>query len=204
MRIPSAFVFVLFVFFGSLPADAGEFEDAALAYRRGDFASAMKTWRQLADSGDARAQTNVGVMHYNGRGTLQDYAGAAKWYRRAAEQGNYDAQFNLGLLHVSGHGVPQDFTQAHKWFNLAAALSSPKLRNRAASMRDAVAAKMIPMQIAEAQKLAREWRAKPERIGAQVSQQMPGDPEHVIPLEPSGRFVPAPYDPFAKPPITAD
>jgi len=59
--------------------------------------------------------------------------------------------------------VPQDYVQAHKWFNLAAARfpgSEPKRREAAVENRDRIAAKMTPTQIAEAQRLAREWKPK--------------------------------------------
>ena len=73
----------------------------------------------------------------------------------------------LGLLGVvlgeggsnKGRGVPQDYVQAHMWWNLAAV----KGNTDAIKNRDVVAAKMTPTQIAEAQKLAREWKPKPER-----------------------------------------
>jgi hypothetical protein len=49
------------------------------------------------------------------------------------------------------------------WFNLAAAsfpASDVSNRNLAGKNRDLVARKMTPDQIAEAQKLAREWKPK--------------------------------------------
>ncbi len=85
-----------------------------------------------------------------------DYDEAARWYRRAAEQGHADGQFNLGLKYANGDGVPQDYVQAHMWFSLAGAQG----RNQAAKNRDIVAKSMTPAQIAEAQKLAREWKPK--------------------------------------------
>jgi len=84
----------------------------------------------------------------------QDYAQAAAWFRKAADQGLAAAQNNLGLVYYNGHGVPQDYAQAHKWFNLAAASGDAD----AVSNRDRVAAKMTPAQIAEAQRLASEWK----------------------------------------------
>jgi uncharacterized protein len=47
--------------------------------------------------------------------------------------------------------------QAHMWFNLVAMAGD----QGAATNRDNVAALMTPAQIAEAQKLAREWKPKP-------------------------------------------
>ncbi len=59
-------------------------------------------------------------------------------------------------MYHNGRGVTQDYVQAHMWFNLAAArgLKFPEKR------RDRLAKKMTPAQIAEAQKLAREWKPK--------------------------------------------
>jgi len=67
------------------------------------------------------------------------------------------------VKYAKGKGVLQDYTAAHKWFNLAASFfpaSEPKLRYNAVKLRDAIAARMTPAQIAEAQRLVREWRPK--------------------------------------------
>ena len=61
-------------------------------------------------------------------------------------------------MYEHGEGVTQDYVAAHKWFNLAAANKPPgESRDGSVDNRDIVAAKMTPEQIAEAQKLAREW-----------------------------------------------
>jgi TPR repeat protein len=100
-------------------------------------------------------------MYDEGKGVPQDYTEAVKWYRLAAEHGYPDAKFNLGTMYGDGHGVPQDYVQAHMWFNLAAAqYADAKDRDRAAQARDFTATKMTPAQLAEAQKLAREWKPK--------------------------------------------
>ncbi len=74
--------------------------------------------------------------------------------KKAAEQGDEVAQFSLGDMYESGTGVPQDYVLAHMWFNLAAAKGYPFARDR----RDYLAQYMTPDQIAEAQRLAREWK----------------------------------------------
>jgi TPR repeat protein len=81
---------------------------------------------------------------------------AACWYRKAAEQGSIVAQLHLGLLYERGEGVVQDYIQAHLWMNLAAAQSHSERYANAA--RERVAAKMNPLQIAEAQRLADGWK----------------------------------------------
>jgi TPR repeat protein len=87
------------------------------------------------------------------------------WWRRAAEQGFALAQGALGFMYERGEGVRRDLVQAHKWYNLAASRFelSDKYPDISFRKRDLVAAKMTPAQIAEAEKLAREWKPKPER-----------------------------------------
>ncbi len=97
-------------------------------------------------------------MYAHGHGVPQDDEQAVAWYRKAAEQGLAEAQNNLGLMYEYGSGgVPQDYAQAHMWYNLATDASDASLRNLAAKNREIVAAKMTPAQIAEAQRMAREW-----------------------------------------------
>jgi len=113
--------------------------------------------RARAEAGIAVAQYDLGVMYANGLGVPEDDAEAVRWYRLAADQGDASAQFNLGFMYVNGEGVPQDDVQAHMWFNLAASLRLTGefgVRNR-----DSVAGRMNPTQIAEAERLAREWDA---------------------------------------------
>jgi hypothetical protein len=119
-----------------------------------DYAEAVKWYRLAANQGDAFAQFHLGLMYAKGQGVPQDYAEAVKWYRLAANQGAAIAQFNIGLMYAEGDGVPQDYVGAHMWFNLSAAGGDQD----AVKSRDEVAQRMTPAQIAEAQKLAREWK----------------------------------------------
>ncbi len=72
----------------------------------------------------------------------------------AAEKGQAEAFYDLGLLYSTGQGVAQDLIAAHKWFNLAA-LKGVK---RAQVDRAELADDMSGWEIAEAQKMAREWQ----------------------------------------------
>ena len=82
-----------------------------------------------------------------------DYANALQLHRPLADQGNAHAQHALGNMYFYAQGVPQDYVQAYILFNLAAALASdPKSHDFAVKNRDYIAAKMTPVQIAEAQK----------------------------------------------------
>jgi hypothetical protein len=76
--------------------------------------------RQLAGSGYAKAQYNLGIIYGNGEGVLKDSKEAAKWYKLAAEQGLAEAQFNLGVMYGNGEGVLKDFKEAVKLYKLAA------------------------------------------------------------------------------------
>jgi TPR repeat protein len=120
----------------------------------------LKWYRKAAEQDNAVAQSGLGFMYLNGKGVLQDYGEAAKWLRLGADQGIADAQLTLGIMYQNADGVPQDYVQAHMWFNLAASRPYPKkeTREEAAKARDSIASKMTPAQIAEAQKLVRDWK----------------------------------------------
>jgi TPR repeat protein len=129
-----------------------------------DDAEAVKWFRLAADHGDAAAQFRLGLMYSEGEGVPQDYVEAAHWYRLAANQHHPQAQYNLGLLYASGDGVEQDLRMAHMWFNLAVMHFPPsEARNRDAAIRsrDVIASKLSREEVAESQKLAREWRPMP-------------------------------------------
>ena len=125
-----------------------------------DFFQAVIWYGEAAYQADPDAQSNLGTMYANGWGVAQDYALAVVMYRQAGERGNANAQSNLGLMYEHGQGVPQDYVSAHMWLNLAAAprATDPAARDQAAKERDMLAAKMTPAQIAEAQRIASEWK----------------------------------------------
>ena len=108
--------------------------------------------RLAAEQGDADAQLILGLADAGGE--------AARWYRLAAEQGNANAQAVLGAMYVTGEGVPQDYVQSHKWLNLAASRTTPEKAEDNRSLRDQLAELMTAPQVADAQRLAREWQPK--------------------------------------------
>ena len=118
-------------------------------YERGFF------WSRLAaEQGNAWAQTNLGEAYFHGRGVPKDYKLAFLWYQRAAERGNRWGQFLLAGAYLFGNGVPKDYVTGYMWLNLSAAQGYED----AGKIRDALARQeMTPEQIAEAQRLAREW-----------------------------------------------
>ena len=129
-------------------------------YQKEDYEAALVWFKLAAEQGFANAQYNLGVMYDQGQGVAQDYKEAVRWYRKAAEQEHASSQFILGSMYDNGQGVPQDYVQAHMWFNLAASQTTGKDRERSVKNRDGIAPKMTSEQIAEAQRLAREWKPK--------------------------------------------
>ena len=76
--------------------------------------------RELAEAGDAEAQTELGERYEHGHGVEQDYGVAVSWFRQAAERGHASGQAALGFLYATGHGVVQDFAEALRWFRRSA------------------------------------------------------------------------------------
>jgi len=96
------------------------FDKGTNAYKHGDYKTALAVFKSLAESGDAKAQSILGLMYSYGEGVSVDYRESARWYRRAAEQNSSVAQYNLGMLFAEGKGVSQDKEQAIEWLTKAA------------------------------------------------------------------------------------
>ena len=126
------------------------------AYKRGDYDTALKEFRPLAEQGDAGAQFTLGGMYDKGHGVPQDCQVAVRWFRLAAEQGYALAQSNLGAMYANGLGVWQNYVQAYMW----ATLASSQNVELAVKWKDFLVKEMTPAQLTEAQRLAREWKAK--------------------------------------------
>ena len=99
---------------------SADYQKGLDAANSGDFATALREWRPLAEQGDAVVQCNLGVLYRDGQGAPQDYKSAVKWTRLSAEQGDADAQYNLGSMYRKGQGVLQDYKAARKWYRLSA------------------------------------------------------------------------------------
>ncbi|MCZ6482852.1 MAG: peptidoglycan-binding protein, partial [Alphaproteobacteria bacterium] len=90
------------------------------AYKRGDYATAHRVWRSLADGGDASAQYNLGLLYHHGLGVERKLSEAAKWYGRAAENGDADAQKAIGDLYLKGFWGKKNSAKAATWYRKAA------------------------------------------------------------------------------------
>ncbi len=76
--------------------------------------------RELAEAGDAEAQTELGERYEDGRDVVQDYGVAVSWFRRAADQGHAPGQVALGFMYDRGRGVGQNDADAVRWYRRAA------------------------------------------------------------------------------------
>jgi TPR repeat protein len=132
--------------------------DLGAMYQHGDgvlqdYEEAARLYRLGAEKGYMVAQSNLAAMYYKDRGVRQDVREAFRLETLAAEQNFGLAQRMLGIMYMDGTGIPQDYVQAHKWLNLSNAQGDKE----AGVLRDELAKRMTLDQIAEAQKLAREW-----------------------------------------------
>ncbi len=95
-------------------------------------------------------------MYEKGNGVPQNDTEAVKWFRLAADQKKAHAQSWLGYMYENGKGVSQDYVLALMWLNLAVAQGDADSAKRVEKLEK----EMTPEQIAEAQRLAREWIPK--------------------------------------------
>jgi uncharacterized protein len=121
-----------------------------------DYVKARQWWEKAAVLGDVEAAANLGTLYLNGQGGIRDDQKALGWFRRSATHGDAMALTNLGLMYEHGNGVPQDVVLALKWYILGAG-HGDKL---GAERRDALAKRMTPAQIFQAQQRAREWKPR--------------------------------------------
>lgn len=112
----------------------------------------IKWTRLAAEEGYAFGQNNLGAFYFSAK----DYEEGVKWFLLAAQQGYVDAQIALGNFYYLGNGVPQDYAQAFAWLSMAADQGNQE----AVKFYSDLLKVMTPEQIAEGQRLAREYAAK--------------------------------------------
>jgi TPR repeat protein len=122
------------------------------------YAEQTKWGREHAGAGNTDNQFLVGLAYTYGLGVPTDYTEAAKWFQRAADAGEVWSQLHLAVAYARGRGLKQDYVKAHVWFSVVVSKTSGDQRQFASDARDEVACKMTHHQIAEAQRLASEWK----------------------------------------------
>ena len=110
---------------------AGDINDAVVALDAGRYQQARESLETLAESGNRDAQTLLGIMYSEGKGTARDIQQARHWLERAAYQGSDDAQFLLGLSYLGSRGNAgedtgqNDLTRARIWLRRSAHNDNP-------------------------------------------------------------------------------
>jgi TPR repeat protein len=97
---------------GIAGAIAGPWEDGMASYNRGDYAPAIRLFRPLAEQGNAKAQSALGVMYRRGQGVARSSVRAFLWFSRAAARG--DAQATAELREVSQTMTAEELSQARE------------------------------------------------------------------------------------------
>ncbi len=136
------------------------FEEGNSAYSQGDYKRALKILTPWAKQGNVSAQTILGTLFREGKGTEEDFDQARKWFKLAAQQGNVSAQYNMAIMCYNGDGGEQDDVEAYMWFALAA-----KNGNKAASRQLKPLSRKMPVDaFKEAQRRVADWKpgATPE------------------------------------------
>jgi TPR repeat protein len=160
--------FTAAMFWGLAGCAPASYQKGMKHYKPDDVAAAVRELKPLAEQGNAEAQFNLGSLYYQGWGVPQDYSDAIQWLRKAAEQGHVFAQVTLGSIYAEGAQgkIQKDYPQALMWFIFAAAQGDMD----AIEFRDSMASRMTPTQIAEAQRLAREF--KPQNAYTKALQEL--------------------------------
>ena len=119
-----------------------------------EITQALEQWAKV---GDRDAQYQVGRRYMDGHGAVQDYSLAICWLRLAATREDARAMNSYGIAFETGKGVERSLVHAHLWYNLAAARGD----EAAANNRSRLNSKLSRTDLAEAQRLAREWTPTP-------------------------------------------
>jgi TPR repeat protein len=109
---------------GIAGAVAGPWEDGMASYNRGDYMPAIRLFRPLAEQGNAKAQSVLGVMYRRGEGVARSSVRAFIWLSRAAARG--DARAMVELRDVSQTMTPEELSQARE---MAQACEASNYRN---------------------------------------------------------------------------
>jgi TPR repeat protein len=97
---------------GIAGAIAGPWEDGMASYNRGDYVPAIRLFRPLAEQGNAKAQSALGMMYRRGQGVARSSVRAFLWFSRAAARG--DAQATAELREVSQTMTAEELSQARE------------------------------------------------------------------------------------------
>ncbi len=90
------------------PVFSADFQKGLKAYQQGDYATALKEWKPLAEQGDDHDQLKLGLMY----AILEDYVYAHMWFNVSVLAGNKKAVKQREM--VSRKMTPSQITKAQR------------------------------------------------------------------------------------------
>lgn len=105
----------------ALPARADEdMDQISQKLKQGDFSVVKTELIPLAESGNPRAQFNLGVSYAFGNGVEKDLVKSFQWTLRAAQNNEIRAEVNVASDYYDGRGTQQNTALAISWYQKAA------------------------------------------------------------------------------------
>jgi TPR repeat protein len=77
--VKTIFLVVILGFFQTTYGNA--FDDAKVAYKNGDYVTALRGFRSLAGQGNAQAENALGIVYLEARAVKKDYIKAMFWFQ---------------------------------------------------------------------------------------------------------------------------
>lgn len=128
---------------------------------KGDPAVARTWYRKAAEQGHQEAILHLGQLVMSGQGGAADPAEGAAWFRKGADLGSAECQWSLGQCFLQGKGVAQDSLQAYALWDAAVdGVDNPEQKKGMGERRDTIGKNLSPGQMADASRLAAEWKSK--------------------------------------------
>jgi len=128
------FLVILFCLLNLKAALSSDFIVGLKAFKAQEYDSAFEEFYSLAETGDIRAQTYIGMMYFNGLSVSKNLEIAAEWYTKAAELGHPHAQYYLGWMYDNGKGLEENKELAFKWLQTSAKQGHPRAQNNVGVM----------------------------------------------------------------------
>lgn len=86
----------------------------------------IETLMKAAEDGNTAAQTELGLIYWNGLKGKSKRRNAAKWFSKAAERGDSFAAYVLSQAYLEGIGVEKNEKKAFEWAKKSAILEYPE------------------------------------------------------------------------------
>ena len=117
LRLRRAWLCAFAILLCAQSSPGADLKSAERAYKKKDYATALKEFAPAAKQGNAEAELYLGKMYLLGQGVPKNQEEAVKWLKASGDQGNADAQFFLGTIYLLPH---KDITQGLMWMRLSA------------------------------------------------------------------------------------